>query len=226
MPTVFITGANRGLGLEFARQYAADGWRVHATVRSEEKIYDLQEVGGDVRIHILDMADSGSIRRAAEKLSGEAIDVLVANAGMYGPSGPLGKLDAEGWAKTLATNAVGPTLLAEAFAEYVARSEMRKMVAVSSKMGSIADNGSGGSYAYRSSKAALNAAWKSLSVDLRERGITVAVLHPGWVRTDMGGPNGLIDPPESVAGMREVIEALTDENSGEFFDYKGQRIAW
>lgn len=220
MPTVLITGANRGLGLEFARQYAADGWDVIATARDPDGAEELRQTGAE--LHALDVADPSSIDALAERLRGRPIDVLIANAGVMGPAQP----QAEGWAHTFAVNAIGPTLLARALRENVAASSERKMAAITSQMGSVADNSSGGYIPYRSSKAALNAAWKSLSIDLAGDGITVTLFHPGWVQTDMGGPGATLTPQDSVAGLRSQIAALDRSRSGRFVAYDGRELPW
>ena len=219
MPTVLITGANRGIGLEFARQYAASGWDVIATARQPEAADELKQLG--VEILPLDAADPASIDALALRLGTRSIDVLIANAGIA----PRG-LDAPKWIAALATNCIGPTLLVQALKDNVAASGERKMIAISSRMGSIADNDSGGSVVYRSSKAALNAAWRSLSIDWRGDGIALAMLHPGWVQTRMGGPGASIDTHTSVAGMRKVIAGLTPDRSGSFLNYDGQELPW
>ncbi|MFD1610345.1 SDR family oxidoreductase [Sphingomonas tabacisoli] len=219
MPTVLITGANRGIGLEFARQYTADGWDVIATARRPDDAGELQQLGPDVLP--LDAANPASIGALAKRLAGRPIDVLIANAGVY-PQG----LDADEWSKAFATNCIGPTLLARALLPNVAASGERKMVATSSRMGSIADNDSGGAIAYRSSKAALNAAWHGLAIEFRGDGVTMAVLHPGWVQTDMGGADASIAPETSVSGLRRVIAGLSLSESGGFFAYDGEELPW
>ncbi len=227
MPTVMITGANRGLGLEFVRQYAADGWHVIAACRSPARAADLKAVKGDVEIQALDVGDHAQVEAAARALKRKAIDVLINNAGIYGPrTSGLSAVDYDAWAEVLRINAMAPLKVTECFVDQVARSDRRIVAIVTSKMGSMADNTSGGSYIYRSSKAAVNAVGKSLSVDLRGRGIIVVVLHPGWVRTDMGGPSALIDAEPSVAGMRSVIAGLGPADSGHFFNYDGSPIPW
>ena len=223
MPNILITGANRGLGLEFARQYAAEEWDVIGTCRDPADAEALAAIEG-VRIEPLDMEDRAAVSTFGARLAGLTLDLFVANAGVMGPRTAMGPDYAEEWIRTLAVNAVAPVLLAHALKENIVRGG--KAVAVTSKMGSIADNESGGSYAYRSSKAALNAAWRSLALDWAADGIHAAVLHPGWVRTRMGGPSGLIDAPESVAGMRAVIARLGPETTGRFFNYDGEEIPW
>jgi len=222
MPRVLVTGANRGLGLEFARQYAAEGWDVIATVRDATTATDdLRAAAPGVRIERVDMADPGAVETFARTLSGTPIDRLVANAGVSKAHRILSAADAEEWLGVFAINSVAPTLLAALLAPNVAAAGGR-MAAVTSKMGSIADS-SGGYIAYRASKAALNAAWHALAPYLE---VPLVLLHPGWVQTDMGGPQATITPAESVAGMRAVIERLRPEQSGAFLDYRGDPIPW
>ena len=231
MSTVLVTGANRGLGLEFARQYAADGWKVYAACRDPDAARELgqlaAESGGAIRVLALDVTDIASVRAAAQSLAGEAIDVLINNAGVGSPKKQrLGSLDYAAWAHVLDVNTLGPMRVVEAFLESVAKGGDRKIVTLTSAMGSIADNGSGGSYAYRSSKAAVNIVMKSLSIDLAPRGITCVVVHPGWVRTDMGGPDGKLTPAESVTALRRLIAGLRPEDTGRFFNYDGKTYPW
>lgn len=226
---VLITGANRGIGLEFVRQYAADGWRVMACCRDPQGAAALNALaassGDQVTVHALDVADFSQIERLAATLQGQAIDVLINNAGYY-PQSSFGKIDYAAWDQAFRINTMAPMKMVECFVEHVARSGLRKIVTLSSKMGSLADNGSGGSYLYRTSKAAANMVMKSLAIDLKPRGIALSTLHPGWVKTDMGGPDALITPQQSVAGMRAVIAALSLQNAGRFIAYDGQEIPW
>jgi NAD(P)-dependent dehydrogenase (short-subunit alcohol dehydrogenase family) len=231
MPTVLITGASRGLGLEFCRQYGAAGWRVLAGVRDPERASALRELAGhwpSITPHRLDVADFAGIDALARDLADEAIDVLINNAGVYGDTehGRFGALDYGRWLEVFRINTQAPVKLAETFLPQLLRGERRVLVAVTSLMGSLADNTSGGSILYRSSKAALNAAYKSLSIDLRSRGVGVLLLHPGWVRTDMGGPNAPTPPEESVQGMRRVIETFGLRDSGRFLDFRGREQPW
>lgn len=227
MPTCLMTGANRGIGLEFAKQYAADGWKVIATCRHPETADRLNALEGNIQVHPLDVTDFARIEALARKLSGEPIDLLLNNAGIYGPRVvPYDAIDFAAWAEVLRVNTMSPLKVSAVFADNVAKSATRRIVAISSQMGSIADNSSGGSYIYRSSKAALNAAIKSLAHDLAGKQIAVAVIHPGWVRTDMGGSGATIDPFESVAGMRQVIDSLSLEASGKFLAYDGHELPW
>lgn len=225
MPSLLVTGANRGLGLEFARQYAAEGWRVIATCRSLDNAKPLRALGSGVAVHALDVADLAAIAALARTLAGETIDVLIANAGVMGPQGMSAEtVDAEGWAHTFRVNTMAPLALAGAFHAQVARSRERKLLAITSRLGSIGSNSDGGMYAYRSSKAALNAAWRSYALDHRD--VIAAVLHPGWVRTDMGGKSAPLSPEESVSGMRRVIAGLREHDSGGFYGYDGTTIPW
>ena len=231
MSTVLVTGANRGLGLEFARQYAADGWKVYAACRDPDAAQELAQVAaqsdGAIRVLALEVTDTASVRAAAQSLAGEAIDVLINNAGVGSPKKQrLGSLDYAAWARVLDVNTLGPMRVVEAFLDSVAKGSNRKIVTLTSAMGSIADNGSGGSYAYRSSKAAVNIVMKSLSIDLAPRGITCVVVHPGWVRTAMGGPDGKLTPTESVTALRRRIAGLRPEDTGRFFNYDGKPYPW
>jgi NAD(P)-dependent dehydrogenase (short-subunit alcohol dehydrogenase family) len=231
MPSTLITGANRGLGLEFARQYLAGGWEVYATCRDPDSASELcQLTGGDahkLRILALDVTDLVSIRAAAAELDGEAIDLLLNNAGVGGARGQtIGNIDYEAWAKVLDVNTMGPLRVSEAFVDHVARSERQLIVTLTSGMGSIADNTSGGAFAYRSSKVAVNMVMRSLAIDLAPRGITCVVINPGWVRTDMGGPHGTQTPAESVRKLRRLIDNLEPAHSGKFFNHDGREYAW
>jgi NAD(P)-dependent dehydrogenase (short-subunit alcohol dehydrogenase family) len=223
MPTVLVTGANRGIGLEFVRQYAADGWRVLACARNPDRAHELKSIRGDVRVHRLEVTDEEQIARLAAALKGEPIDILVNNAGVGGSDDST---DPEDWLKTLRINTIAPMRIAEAFLLNLEAGRGRTVLSLTSRMGSIADNTSGGSYSYRSSKAALNAAMRSLAIDWKPRGIIVVVMHPGWVKTDMGGPDALISPEHSVAGLRKKLASLKPGDSGGFFNYDGRVLPW
>ncbi|QPQ54685.1 SDR family oxidoreductase [Allosphingosinicella flava] len=225
MPSLLVTGANRGLGLEFVRQYAAKGWRIIATCRSLNEAGDLRAVDGDIRIEQLDMGDLPAIASFGERLAGAPLDLLVANAGTWGPGRIESAADGEGWLDAFRVNTVAPVLLARAVRAGL-KAAGGTFVAISSKMGSIEDNMSGGYIAYRSSKAALNAAVRSVAIDWADDGIVAAVLHPGWVQTRMGGQAAPLTPEESVAGMRHVIERLGPQDTGGFFDYSGEALPW
>jgi len=222
MPTILITGANRGLGLEFTRQYAAAGWRVLATVRDPLSGRAASEAGGEV--YVADVADITTLRRLKETLKGVRLDIVLNNAGIYGQDQDFGAVDADGFLRVMRVNALAPLQMAEIFADQVVSGGI--IAAVSSKMGSVAENTSGGVYAYRASKAALNMVVKSLALDLRDRAITVVALSPGWVRTDMGGANAPQEPPQAVAGMRAVLGKVQLNDSGKFFHFDGSEVAW
>ena len=231
MPSALITGANRGLGLEFARQYVADGWQVYAACRDPAPASELRRLadGSDDKLRLLamDVTDPASIHAAAIELNGQAIDLLLNNAGIMGPRGQtIGNIDYKAWQEVFAVNAMGPMRVSEAFVDNVAQSERKLIVTLTSGMGSIADNTSGGSILYRSSKAAVNMVMRSLAVDLAPRGITCVVINPGWVRTDMGGANASLEPSESVSRMRHIIATLGPDQSGKFFNHTGREYPW
>lgn len=194
MPTLLITGANRGIGLELTRQYAADGWQIHACCRSPDDAPELTELaaqsGGQVQVHTLDVCNDQQRQALAQELSGQPVDILFNNAGVYGnwDYQSFGSSNAQEWENTFRTNVIAPMQMMETFVDHVAASELKTIANMTSKMGSMDDNSGGGSYIYRSSKAALNAVGVSAARDLGGRGIKVALLHPGWVQTDMGGP--------------------------------------
>ena len=230
MSTVLITGASRGLGLEFARQYASDGWRVVAACRAPDRAEALARLAADesfVSIVPMDVRDRASVEAARAALDGQAIDLLINNAGLMGarPQG-LGQSDDASWLEVLDTNVIGPMRVVECLLENIVAGAGKMIATVSSRMGSIGANEAGGSYAYRSSKAAVNAVVKSLALDLRGRGITCIAFHPGWVRTDMGGPGAPVSAGESVAGMRRVIAGAGPADTGGFFGYDGERLPW
>jgi len=223
MSTVLITGAGRGLGLEFVRQYAAQGWRVHACARRPEKA---EASKGEVLTHPLDVRDAGQIAALRDALAGEAIDLLINNAGIYGPRGAsIANVSDADWLEVFHVNSVAPLRVASALAENVAKSGLKLMVFITSQLGSIARMGAG-VQPYRMSKAALNAGVRGLSLELAGRGITSVVFHPGWVRTDMGGAGAALDPKTSIAGMRAVIARLKASDNGRFLDYDGAEIPW
>jgi len=209
MPTALITGAGRGLGKELARQYEADGWRVIGTTRREFDVTQPQE-----------------IRTFAEKLKGSPIDLLFCNAGIAGKRGTsIGSFDYASWDEVLRVNVLGAAAVAEAFVDHVAASERKVMAFMSSRLGSIAES-TGHTLPYASSKAALNMVVKAFSALLAPRGIIVLALHPGWVRTDMGGAGAPLEPGESVRGLRKVIAASGKEDSGKFLSHDGASLPW
>ncbi|MBI3517239.1 MAG: SDR family oxidoreductase [Proteobacteria bacterium] len=230
MSTVLITGVSRGLGLEFARQYARAGWQVIATCRTPDRARDLaklaKEADGRIEVAALDMLDPPGTQRFAKVRARQPIDLLVANAGLVGPHDIVPTDDDDAWTEVMRVNVMAPTRLAMLLADAVAASRLKQMAFVSSHLGSITSNQSGGLYVYRSSKAELNAVVKSLAIDLKARGITAVALHPGWVRTDMGGSNADIAPSTSIAGMVKVLAGLKRADSGRLIDYKGTVLPW
>lgn len=229
-PTILITGANRGIGLELAEQFAADDWQVIACCRepaAADPLRALAERCGDVEIHALDVTDYTRMKSLSDQLADRPIDVLLSNAGIYGSKGvAFGAVDAAEWRAVLEVNTIAPLMLAQAFVEQVAASERKLIAVISSKVGSIADNGSGGSYPYRSSKTAVNQVVKCLSIDLAGRGIAAISLHPGWVQTEMGGPNAEIGTDRSVAGLKAILQSAGQAQSGQFIEYDGSPIPW
>jgi len=231
MPTVLITGANRGIGLEFARQHAADGWRVLSATRNLAEADELKQLAQQhseqMQILPLDVTDASTIKSAAAQVGDVPIDLLINCAGVYGGAKQrLGNMDYEAWAKVLDVNTLGPVRVTEAFIENVARSQRKLIVGITSGMGSIADNTSGGYIAYRTSKAALNMLMHGLAIDLAPRGITSIVINPGWVKTRMGGPQAKLTPAESVQAMRKVFASAGPAQSGKFFNYDGREYPW
>ncbi|MRG91205.1 SDR family oxidoreductase [Polyangium spumosum] len=227
---IVITGANRGIGLELARRYLDRGDHVDAAVRNPEAARELAALGrgagGRLRILTCDVGDDTSVRTFATALGDVAVDVLINNAGILGKWVSLADLDFADVTRTVDTNAVGPLRVTAALLPHLRRSSMRKIVNMSSRMGSIAENTDGGAYAYRMSKAALNMANKSMSLDLRGEGFTVVVLHPDWVKTDMGGPDAPISVEESAAGIVALVDRLTIADTGGFFHFRGHTLPW
>jgi NAD(P)-dependent dehydrogenase (short-subunit alcohol dehydrogenase family) len=232
MPSILITGGNRGLGLEWARQYAMAEWRVYATCRHPAEAAELNELAGHyphLSVHRLDVTRQDEIQALAADLGNASLDILLNNAGVYlekFDDSIAGGLSYDDWLYTLLVNTLGPVRVTEAFIPHVARGQRRLVIAVTSHMGSIAEISSPGSYYYRSSKAALNAAMKGLSLELRAQGIGVLILHPGWVQTRMGGPGAQITTTQSVTGMRAIAERFSPADSGRFFRYNGTEIPW
>jgi NAD(P)-dependent dehydrogenase (short-subunit alcohol dehydrogenase family) len=237
---VLVTGANRGIGLEFARQLAARGDRVFATARDVNRATDLQKLAkqhGDGRVTIipLDVDSADSIRAADDAVRKEtdALDLLINNAGVYAarvtaggePAEKLGELNFDDALKVLRTNAVAPLMLTQALLPLLKRGEDPKVVSITSGYGSVADN-TGFPYYYGASKAALNMFMRSFAADAAARGIVTIVMSPGWVQTDMGGKSAPITPEQSVAGMLKVIDGLTTADNSTFKDWRGKEVAW
>ncbi|MBT3888330.1 MAG: SDR family oxidoreductase [Nitrosomonadaceae bacterium] len=232
METTLITGANRGIGLEFSRQLAEDGWCVLACSRDLEKSDALNKLAAEyperITLYALDVTDHRQIEKLSQILANKPIDLLINNAGVFPDINDrsFGQTDYDSWADAFLVNTMAPLKMAEEFIAQITQSSRKTIVTITSKMGSVADNGSGGSYIYRSSKSAVNMVIKSIAIDLESNDIISVLLHPGWVRTDMGGPSGLISVEQSVSGMLSVIREVTSADSGKFIAYDGQIIPW
>jgi len=228
-PSVVITGANRGIGLELVSQYLADDWQVYACCRRPELATQLAglALNSTLSIHQLDVANPESVKKLSLALLEQPIDLLINNAGIYGGERQsFGDIDYDQWKQVLDVNTLGPYRVSTALANQVGNSARRLMVNVSSAMGSIERYTTGGHYIYRSSKAALNMVTVNLAHDLRSRGITVLSVHPGWVRTDMGGSSADISTQTSAAGLRQLISNSTIDDSGRFFSWDGSALPW
>ena len=223
MSTILITGAGRGLGAEFARQFAADGWHVIATARNLADIDDQSSY----QCERLDVSDAGSVTMLAATLGDTAIDVLLNNAGINLSVGvKFGAHNYDDWLEEYRINTLAPLRVAEGLVAHVARSKLKQIVFISSQTGSNARNTSSGSPGYRASKAALNSGVRSAAVELAPRGITCVLMHPGWVQTEMGGSDADLDMPTSIRGVRTVINNLTLADNGRFLNYDGSEIPW
>ena len=231
MPTVLITGASRGIGLEFVRQYLADGWRVLACCRTPsaaDKLADLAaSSAGKVTVHALDVDDAASATALSQEIGDTAIDVLINNAGITGHrDNGIGTMDYAAWEGALKTNVMGPMKVTEALIGNLLAGAQKKLITISSRMGSIGENAAANAITYRSSKAAVNMVMSCLANGLADKGVTAVCFHPGWVRTDMGGPSAAVAPEDSVAGMRQVIASLSTADNGSFRNFDGGSIAW
>ena len=228
MTTVLITGANRGIGLEFARQYAAEGADVIACCREPGKADALNALAHSAgfKVMALDVTSPKSVAALKSALDGRPIDILINNAGVGGPRNePRGAIDFDAWVETLKTNSIAPMLVSLALHDNLKAGKLKKLITITSMMGSIAGHG-GGSYAYRASKAAVNSVMHGLSKEWAKDGIAVGIYHPGWVKTDMGGASAPVTPQDSVKGLRAQIARLNAANSGAYLDYTGTKIAW
>jgi NAD(P)-dependent dehydrogenase (short-subunit alcohol dehydrogenase family) len=218
MPSILITGANRGIGLEFARQYSNDGWHVIATARRSSP--ELDALG--VRVHALDLSDADAVAAFPAKID-DPLGLFIANAGTNQPMNGESAEETRAWQAMMMVNAIAPYVLGKALLERMA--EGGKMIAISSGMGSIGDIG-GGWVPYRTSKAALNMAWSSLALEARPRGVACVLFSPGWVQTRMGGSGAQISAEESVCEMRALIDGLTIDDTGRFLRRNGSDIPW
>jgi len=228
---LLITGASRGIGLEMVRSSMERGWRVYACCRHPQQAKSLLGLAAlapdKISVHIADMRELATLQALAYELRNESIDMLINNAGVYGPDqNRFGEVDVAGWQDAFQVNCIAPLKLAELMIGQLHGGNQKIIACLSSKMASMADNGSGGSYIYRSSKAALNAVVKSMSIDLAAQGIKAVALHPGWVKTDMGGPHAEISTAESVSKMFEILLSLDTSDSGRFIDIDGSDIPW
>lgn len=236
MPSMLVTGANRGLGLEMVRQFGADGWRIYACSRAPNGSDDLSRLAADsagaISVHQLDVGNPDEIRSLASELKGHAIDMLVNNAGILGhpieaaEPGAFGTLDYGVWDQVLEINTLAPMRVTEAFVDHVAASDHKLLFFMSTHMGSITDLAASDLLPYRSSKAALNLLVKALSIDLAPRGIRTLAVHPGWVSTDMGSAAAPVTPPDSIAGIRAVVAAYGADQTGQFYQYDGKELPW
>ena len=226
---VLVTGANRGLGLALARHYASMGFRVYACCRRPARASALKEFAGTapgkVSLHRLDVASAASVGRLARSLRGKALDLLINNAGIYGGRLPLQEIDYVLWRKACEVNLLGPVRLSAAFARALGK-RRGLIVNISTIMASVALTDEAGSYAYRSTKAGLNMVSKTLANELKPSGVSVVAIHPGWVRTDMGGPRAPLSPDESAAKVAAVIAKLSLSDSGKFLNYRGETMPW
>jgi NAD(P)-dependent dehydrogenase (short-subunit alcohol dehydrogenase family) len=227
--TVLVTGANRGLGLEFARQYAASGWQVIATARAPENAAELaalRDRNARVRVEQLDVTDAASVRALAERLKGQPIDLLINNAGVAGPTGKLPEIDLTEFERVMLVNTLGPVRVTQALLPNLRSGAGKKVVSITSGLGGITQNETGGSYAYRESKAALNMFMRSLALELKDEGFICIPINPGWVQTDMGGRRAPLTPADSIRDMRAVIDNLKPEDSGKFWHHNGRTGPW
>lgn len=228
---VLITGANRGIGLEMVKYAMEQGWRVFACCRNPhnaDKLFNIAKLSnGQISVHIADMVELGTLQALSYELRNDPIDMLINNAGIYGSDkNKFGSVDVDSWLQTFQINSIAPLKMVETFVGQLDMGKRKVVACMSSKMGSMADNGYGSSYIYRSSKAALNAVVKSLSIDLKDQGIISVALHPGWVKTDMGGPNAEITTRDCVEQLFSHLAALTIEDSGRFIDIDGSDVPW
>lgn len=236
MQTVLITGTSRGLGLALTRHYAAEGWQVIACCRQPEKAEALRQVRGNVLVRRMDVTQPEQVHAVAEEFRGKAIDLLINNAGVFGPgvygdgSGTpgqtLGSLDYQGWMDALGVNVLGPLRVAEALLPSLEKAPRPVVATMSSIFGSVASLWSGNYYVSRSAKAALNMAMSVFARDVQPRNVISVVFHPGWMKTDMGGPHAPVEVADSVRGVTSLISRLEPKDSGRFLQFDGAELPW
>jgi NAD(P)-dependent dehydrogenase (short-subunit alcohol dehydrogenase family) len=221
---VLVTGANRGLGLEFSKQLQAAGYEVIGTARSPDKAVELKASGA--RVEQLDVSSKASVVALANRLSDVSIDILINNAGMLNRTdSSLGSLDFEIMERTFQVNSLGPLRVIQALLPNLQAGNKKTIVNITSRLGSI-ELSTGGMYSYRTSKTALNQINKIVSAELAPQGFTSVVIHPGWVRTDMGGAAATLSIPESISAILNVVDGLSVENTGKFYNYDGEELPW
>ncbi len=231
-PRLLITGANRGIGLEFVKQFHARNDIVLATCRNPGNAVDLQllsaENEGRFTVLRLDVTDRESIESAARSVMEHTggLDILINNAGVSPRGERHYNLDGDSMLQVFQVNAVGPMIVSQMFLDLLRQGNNPKIVNITSQMGSITSKQDGGHYSYSGSKAALNMLTRLLSFDVESDGIVVVALHPGWVQTDMGGEHAKLTPQESVRGLIDVISRLTMDDSGKFYTWEGRELPW
>ncbi len=225
MTTYLITGANRGIGLEMARQALALDHRVIATCRNPSVAKELTSLSGSLEVHALDVADEAATNALSTTLENVSLDVLINNAGIMSDRQSVDDMDYEQWMLSFLVNAIAPWRISLAFKKHLDSSKLPRIVTLTSQMGSLERAGSD-RVVYRSSKSAANMAMRTLALEWQSLGIIVCMLHPGWVRTDMGGSNAALGTTESAAGLLNVIDNLTLADSGRFLDQEGKVIPW
>lgn len=242
MRSAFITGANRGIGLEFVRQYLSDGWHVYAACRDPDRADRLKELptgsGGRLDVLRVDVTSADDVKAAAERLKGKPIDVLINNAGLvekifYGSGAyegtddpDLRNYDYDGWLDVFKTNVLGPARICGALVDNLASGQRPVAVMMASTLASISGTWQAGRYAYRTSKAALNMLMRSAGAWYEEKGIILVSISPGWTRTEMGGPKAANSVEQSVTGVRNVISSVTAADAGKFLNFNGESLPW
>lgn len=222
--TVLVTGANRGIGLELARQYVADGWQVIGTARKPDAATELRDAGA--RVVQLDVTDPDSVSRMADELADQPIDILINNAGILPDMNTLPEIDFSQYERVLAVNTIGPARVTQALLPNLRAGTLKKIMGTTSGLGSIEGNTGGGYYGYRESKAALNMFTRSIASELGPEGFTCIVMNPGWVQTDMGGAGAAVKVQDSAAGIRAVIAKVSTADNGTFWTFEGAQQAW